>query len=206
MLNHSPSNRRIQRIVLGSSLIWGAIFFNTSARSAEPKWPPQLYRYMVVDQDVRDVLTEFGRNIGVPINISGAVTGRRVRSEFAAVGAREFLQRLCGDHSLVWYFDGTVLHVNTESEIRTESVSLRAVRSDRLVARLNALGIADPRYSIRTTDKARIVSVSGPPPFLAMVRQTVAAMEKALAPQPIQEVTDGDEKSVRVFRGRQEGL
>jgi type III secretion protein C len=158
---------------------------------------------MVIDQDIRDVLIEFGRNIGVHTKISDAVAGRRVRGEFTIVGAREFLQRLCGGYGLVWYFDGSVLHVNAESEIRTELIPLMAVRADSLEARLTALGVSDARYPIRTTGNAGVVSVSGPPPFLTLVRQTVAAMEKALAPPSMREVTDGDEKRVRIFRGNQ---
>ena len=200
------SNTLIWRLALGSSAVCLAMFFNYSARSAEPKWPAQPYRYMVVDQDLRDVLTEFGRNIGVPIRISDAAAGRRVRSEFATLGARDFLQRLCSGYGLVWYFDGTVLHISGDGEIRTEFITLAAVRSDKLLDRLNALGIADSRYAVRTTGKAGVVSISGPPPFLSLVRQTVDAMEKSMAPQPVREVKDGDEKKVRVFRGVHEGL
>lgn len=198
-------NTLMRRLFVGSSAVWMAMFFNYSARSAEPKWPTQPYRYIVVDQDLRDVLTEFGRNIGVPVRISDAAVGRRVRSEFATVSPRDFLQRLCTAYGLVWYFDGTVLHVNGDGEIRTEFITLGAARSDKLVERLNALGVADPRYAVRTTGKAGVVSISGPPPFLSLVRQTADAMEKSMAPQPVREVTDGDEKRVRVFRGTHEG-
>ena len=204
MANSLP-NMRLQRLIFAVALIAIALISNNPARSAEPKWPPSPYKYIVIDQELRDVLTEFGRNIGVHTSISPAVTGRRVRSEFAVVGAREFLQRLCGSHGLVWYFDGTVLHINVESEIRTELITLASVRSDNLVDRLNALGVADSRFAIRITANTSVVSVSGPPPFLSLVRQTVAALEKSMAPLPIREVTDGDEKRVRVFRGNREG-
>ena len=181
------------------------IYIDPSARSAEPEWPAEPYKYIVVDQDLRDVLIEFGRNIGIHTKISDAVAGRRVRSEFTPVGAREFLQRLCNSYGLVWYFDGTVLHINVEGEIRTELITLGNIRSDKLIERLGALGVADPRYAIRATDDANVVSISGPPPFLSLVHQTVTALEKSMAPQPVREVTDGDEKRVRIFRGSREG-
>ena len=42
-------------VVIG---VWHPSF----AVAAEPAWPKEPYRYLVVDQDLRDVLTEFGRN------------------------------------------------------------------------------------------------------------------------------------------------
>jgi hypothetical protein len=38
-----------------------------------------------------------------------------------------------------------------------------------------------------------------------MIRQTVAAMQKAASPKSVREVQDGDEVRVKVFRGRREG-
>ena len=204
MANSLP-NSRLNWLIFAVALTALSLVSNNSARSAEPKWPPSPYKYIVIDQELRDVLTEFGRNIGVHTSISPAVTGRRVRSEFTVVGAREFLQRLCTSHGLVWYFDGAMLHINVEGEIRTELINLVSVKSDSLVDRLDALGVADPRFAIRTTANTGVVSVSGPPPFLARVRQTIAALEKSMAPLPVREVTDGDERRVRVFRGNREG-
>lgn len=198
-------NLPLQRLIVAAALIAVPLVSNNSARSAEPKWPPAPYKYIVIDQELRDVLTEFGQNIGIHTKISDAVTGRRVRSEFTLVGPREFLQRICNSYGLVWYFDGTVLHINAQGEIRTELIPLVSVRSDTLVDRLDALGVADPRFAIRTTGNTSVVSVSGPPPYLALIRQTVAALEKSMAPRPIREVTDGDERRVRVFRGNREG-
>jgi type II secretory pathway component GspD/PulD (secretin) len=198
-------NLRFRRLMLGAALAAIGITANNSARSDEPKWPTQPYKYIVVDQDVRDVLVEFGRNIGIPTRISDAVAGRRVRGEFTTLKAKEFLQRLCSSYGLVWYFDGSALHINTEAEVRTELITLVGVRSRSLVSRLEELRLTDARYPVRVTDDVRVVSVSGPPPYLALVHQAVAALEKAGAPQPVREVPDGDEKRVRVFRGNREG-
>ena len=198
------SNRQdlqAHRLILAVTFVCVSVLANHSARSAEPKWPPELYKYIVVDQDLRDVLVEFGRNIGVHAKISEAVAGRRVRGESTTVGARAFLARICGSYGLAWYFDGTVLHINAEGEIRTELFTLTYIRTDHLLERLNSLGVTDPRYPISTTGTVNVVSASGPPPFLSRVRQTVAALEKSMAPRHLREVIDGDETTVRIFRG-----
>jgi type III secretion protein C len=94
----------------------------------------------------------------------------------------------------VWYFDGSTLYFNAATEVRTEVFDLgRLIPSD-VALTLTKLGIADRRFPIRTTPGASIASVSGPPPYLALVRQTLVAMAKQPVPLP-------EDTRVRVFRG-----
>jgi type III secretion protein C len=175
------------------------------AQSLAPKWPEGPYQYLVVDQDIRDILTEFGRNLNINVKISDQVGGRRIRGRLPITTAEQFLKRLCESYGLVWYYDGAVLHINSESELRTELVELGPISPFGVNEKLQALGITDPRYAIRSTADSRVLSVSGPPPYIAMIRQTVAAMQKAASPKSVREVQDGDEVRVKVFRGRREG-
>lgn len=159
------------------------------ASALEPKWPPGPYKYLVIDQDVKDVLSEFGRNIGVPVDVSNEVTGR-LRGRLPMVTAKDFLDQLCASYGLVWYFDGSTLHVNTKSEVKTEVIDIGRLPSKPLTARLTALGIADPRFPVRSTPHGGVVSVSGPPSYIALVRQTLTAMARAaVEPQDMRHVT-----------------
>jgi type II secretory pathway component GspD/PulD (secretin) len=168
-----------------------------AALGMEPKWPVGPYKYMVIDQDVKGVLVEFGRNIGVPVDLSDQVKGR-LRGRLAVATAREFLDRLCESFGLIWYFDGAVLHVNARAEVRTELISIGRQSPGEVGEKLNALGITDPRFPVRSTQDASVVSVSGPPPFVSLVRQTLTALAP---PPPVREDSHGDEPRVRVFRG-----
>jgi type III secretion protein C len=160
-----------------------------SVQALEPKWPLGPYKYLVIDQDVKDVLTEFGRNIGVSVDVSDQITGR-LRGRLPVVTAREFLNKLCESNGLVWYFDGSTLHVNTKTEVKTELIDIGRVPSKQLTTRLTALGIADPRFPVRSTPNGGVVSVSGPPSFIALVRQTLTAMARvASVPENARQVT-----------------
>ena len=101
----------------------------------------------------------------------------RSRASCAAIwgagSAEDFFKRLTAGHGLVWYFDGSVLHVNSASELRTEVIDLGRILPTDVVSKLTKLGIADPRYPIRTTPGSGVVSVSGPPPYIVLVRQTL---------------------------------
>jgi type II secretory pathway component GspD/PulD (secretin) len=180
----------------------GMLVAASPAKSLEPKWPAGPYRYIVVDQDVRDILTEFGRNLNVTVKVSDQVGGRRIRGRLPISNAKEFLSRLCESYGLVWYFDGAVLHINSESEVRTELVDLGTANPGGMSEKLQALGITDIRYQLRSTPDSRVLSVSGPPPYLARIREAVATMQKASRPRGAREVQDGDDVNVRVFRGK----
>jgi type II secretory pathway component GspD/PulD (secretin) len=173
-----------------------------AAQALEPKWPAGPYRYLVLDQDVRDILTEFGRNLNITVKVSEAVSGRRIRGRLPVSSAKEFLNRLCESYGLVWYYDGAVLHINDANEVRTELVDLGPVNPSSINEKLQALGIWDSRFQVRSTADARILSVSGPPPLLALIRSTVATVQKTSRPRGVREVQDGDEVNVRVFRGK----
>jgi type II secretory pathway component GspD/PulD (secretin) len=163
------------------------------AGAADPKWPPGPYKYVVIEQDLKDALLEFGRNINVPVKVSDEVKGK-LRGDSGSGTAEEFFKRLVASHGLVWYFDGSVLHVNAASELRTEVIDLGRILPSDVVAKLAKLGIADPRFPIRTTPGASVVSISGPPPYIVLVRQTLAAMAR-------QQVLPPEDTRVRVFRG-----
>jgi hypothetical protein len=68
-----------------------------------------------------------------------------------------------------------------------------AIAATDVVSKLNRLGIADPRYPIRTTPGSGVISVSGPPPYIVLVRQTLIAMARG--------IPEGEDNRVRVFRG-----
>src|SRR5215471_13490713 len=57
----NPTQRRRRARLLGILLGAAAV---APASAAEMKWPAGPYNYIALDQDLRDALTEFGRNTG----------------------------------------------------------------------------------------------------------------------------------------------
>jgi type II secretory pathway component GspD/PulD (secretin) len=171
-----------------------------SALASEPNWPAGPFRYLVIDQDTRDVLQEFGNITNIPIAVSDEVRGH-VRGPLPITTAENFLKRICENQGLVWYFDGTKLYISAASEIDSLMITLGPLRLQELSDRLDKLRIADTRYPLNTTQKADVILVSGPPRYLALVRQTYEAMKQAMIPRTVTENGVGDEPRVRVFRG-----
>jgi len=163
--------------------------------AAEPKWPEGPYKYMVIDQSVRDTLTEFGRNIGISIQMSPEIKGR-VTASVPEGNAKEFLEWVCNRYGLVWYFDGSTLHISNETENRTEVLAMDDRAIDGISQRLDNLGLVDPRFPVRIDREQKAASISGPPAYIALVKETVSTFTTA-------ETVSNVPTNVRVFRGRQ---
>ncbi|MER8667132.1 type III secretion protein [Mesorhizobium sp. M0159] len=172
-------------------------FGSQPAFAAEPRWPPGPYKYITIDQSVTDALVELGRNMRVPMRLSKLVKGRL--SAGMPVGtAREFLEEICNRYGLVWHFDGIVMNVATEAEVQTEMIPLDANMAAGAEDRLSRLGVSDPKFPIKVSKQDDVISVSGPPSYIELVRKTLGV---PATPSTKQEA--GKAVSVRVFRGKQ---
>lgn len=167
------------------------------ARTAEPSWPAGTYNYLVVDQSVREALTELGRNMGVPVQMGDDIKGR-MTAGVPQGDARAFLEWVCSRYGLVWYFDGSKLHISNETDNQTEVVKLEPAALSGLSKRLDSLKIVDARFPVRIDRNEKIASISGPPAYIDLVKQTI----DTFAEPPAQPVANAP-VAVRVFRGRQ---
>lgn len=173
-----------------------AAFACVSAVAEETgSWRDQPYAYRVIDQDVRGVLSEFGRNLGMPVIVSKGVDGK-VRGDIFAATAGEFLSRIGSTNGLLWYQDGTALIVDRESDLTHRNFDVRGVDTDAL--RQSLAGLSDGASPLISSEirSDGSLSVSGPPSYLDRVGQRVGSL------RPIQRTaTRPTESGVRVFRG-----
>lgn len=188
----SRSRIGLRPLAVSAFLLAAGMSLATPAIAA-PAWFDSAYNYVVLDQDVRVALTEFGRNVGLPVVLSDAVNGR-VRGRIEAKSAGEFIDRLADTNGLVWYFDGSVLHVSADKEFVTRVIDAGRLRGDVVANEMRDLGLADERFSLRAARNGNVITVSGPPAYINVVNQLV----ERLQPEP---VVAGDDPRVRVFRG-----
>ncbi len=177
----------------GAICVGLALLASPLASAAEPKWPSAPYGYVVVDQDLRTVLTQFGANTGLRIALSDAVQGQ-VRGRLPSVPPREFLDTLAQSFGLDWYFDGAVISVSAASEAQARLLSLQGVGFAKLRKGLASAGLIDPRFQLRPGASPDIALVSGPPRYVALVQQAVTALSS-------EKEVKGNSPSVVIIRG-----
>ena len=167
------------------------------ALAAEPAWPSAPYDYIVVDQDLRTVLLQFGANIGVRVAVSDGVQGR-VHGRLPSLPPRDFLVHLAQAYGLDWFFDGVTLSISAANEAETRFVPLTGTSVPALEAALRAIGLYDPRFGLREGPAGKTALVAGPPRYLKLVEQTAAALAN---PPASPAVVPGAVVTLTVFRG-----
>jgi type III secretion protein C len=148
---------------------------------AEPVWPTTVYDYVVVDQDLRAVLQQFGVNTGLRLALSDKVQGR-VHGPLPSAPPREFLNNLAQQFGLDWTFDGSIIWISATSEAQTQMLPMQGVGFDRLKASLTGAGLLEPRFQLRPAANNTIAVVSGPPHYNSIVQQALTALAAEKAP------------------------
>lgn len=148
------------------------------ADALQQHWSEASYQYNVVDQDLREVFREYGRHLGIIVQISDDVHGRAKNIQ-ATSTAGDFLNRMANDYDLVWYFDGSILHVATAKEVMMQPLQVGNVGFERLEAAIRDICQTDPRLALRPGPDPALVYVTGPASYVSLVQQTAAAIDKA---------------------------
>lgn len=150
---------------------------------AEPPWPTGTYSYVVIEQDLRDVLQQFAINNHLKIALSDKVQGR-VHGPLPAESPRDFLNRLAQQFGLEWVYDGSIISISADAEAKTEMIPLRDVSFNRLHDGLASAGLLDPRYQFKPIMGGQIALVSGPPRYVGIVQDALAALPKDKPAEP----------------------
>jgi type II secretory pathway component GspD/PulD (secretin) len=157
-----------------------AAFVDVRPGQAED-WAESPFQYNVVDQDLRQVLGAYARQLGILVQVTENVRGR-VRNLHVDGTAEEFLERLANDHDLVWHYDGSILHVATTSEVMRQALPTGSVAFDRLLNAVEQYGRADARLGVRPGPDPDLIYVTGPASYVEFVQQTAASLTEAASP------------------------
>ena len=179
--------------VLSVMLASVAISASGPVHGAELRLGDKPYNYTVIDQDLRDVLHQFGSNMHLRVELSDAVKGR-VRGRMTTDSPRRFLEAVAANYGLDWYYDGFKLYVTASNEDVSKFISLPRDLSEALKSALSSGGISDSRFPLRALAGTDSVIVSGPPHFVDLVEQAVSAL---VPPKS----ADASPSSVTVYRG-----
>ncbi len=162
------------------------------------------YSYTVLDQDLRDTLRQFGANNNLRVNLTDQVQGR-VRGRLGKLTPRAFLDRLASEYGFDWFYDGFTLYVSAVGESVNRMVPTNGATPSQMDASLQALGIADTRFTMRPLQSQNVVMVAGPPRFVELVQQAAAAFApKDEQKPPVASAAGTGARSVVIYRGRDE--
>lgn len=142
--------------------------------AAEPNWGTGTSEYVVVDQDLKAVLSEISHHLGLPAHISDEIKGR-VREKMTAGSDKELIRQLSDRYGFTWYFDGSSIYFSALKENVSQIFPIGQVTPSSFQQELEKLSILDRRFELRYSDSGRIVYAAGPPRYVELVRQALEA-------------------------------
>mgnify|MGYP001352440881 CR=1 FL=1 len=162
--------------------------------ASELNWSDQPFRYYADNDSLKDLLNNFGANYRVSVSVSDKIN-ERISGRFTPDDPAEFLDYIAQVYNLIWYFDGSVLHIYKATETRSRLLQLEMLTARELRSTLISTGVWDSRYGWRAAENKGLVYLSGPPRYVDLVIQTADALESRL----VQKANSTDELFVEII-------
>ena len=155
------------------------VLASVPAQAATVRWKAEKFEYVAQNKPVREFLQEFGASQGLTVLVSKGVEGT-VNGKFDIL-PQSLIALMAANFGFVWFYDGSVLHVQPASEVRTEVLRVGNGGVERLRQALTRLDIPDPRYPITYDARQGTVLVSGPGLYVDLVVQTARVVGQGTA-------------------------
>ncbi|MBQ4479523.1 MAG: type III secretion system outer membrane ring subunit SctC [Victivallales bacterium] len=156
-------------------------------------WKTETYTLLAREMPLREVLSTFGTAQGISVVMSDWVAGQ-VSGDFRDLPPQEFLDRITTLYNLIWYYDGAILYIYSDSEITTMLLDLQYMKAAEVRSMLCDLGMEDERFPIKTTSDDELLMVAGPPRYVQVVAELVAKADRLREKRAYSEV------ETRIFR------
>lgn len=188
----------------------------TAAASAAPGLPWRTPDYSVQADSVpaADLLRTFATRQGVSLQISDQSTVK-VSGDFQKIPSRQFLDAVCEAGELLWFWDGSRLHIDAAADGQTRLLNVEAITPEQALAVFQSLGFESGPAArvVAVRGVAGVVTLSGGKRFLDIAEPVLKALntqEIERAAQAREKISRDDaatraadaEMQVRVFRLR----
>lgn len=139
------------------------------AYGAQDKTPlKQEVVYNVLQQDIRSALRDMSTQMGVPINMATNVKGKVAAGEYRGT-SRQVLNEMVADLNLHWFYDGRSIYVSNISDAQMKILRLKDFTMNNLTQALHNIYLDTESFPLRHDDYNNMVTVYGPPRYVAMV-------------------------------------
>lgn len=164
------------------------------------------FPYQASAADIEQVLSDVTRQAGVVARIGDAVEGE-VTIDNGDGRLADVLDQTASQVGAVWWYDGTILHVDSDATLTTLFVDPQGLSVEAITREMEALGLYDPRFEIRSSSNGAILRISGPQGYVDQVVSLITTLNNArrLGLVPAGEEAGENASGLylpRVYRGR----
>ncbi|KWO64738.1 type III secretion system outer membrane ring subunit SctC [Burkholderia ubonensis] len=160
------------------------------ARAADLRWRNKPFTIVANGKKIADFIRELAASQGVTAvvdpKVDGVISGR-----FSGT-PQQTLDTICSTYGLTWYYDGSFLYVDPADQSQTQMIPIPPNAAGEIGRALQAMQVADKRFTLVINDRANSVYVAGPRRYVELVRQAIGTVGDPAA--------NGQHADVRAFR------
>ncbi len=160
------------------SLAWLLAFAAAPSVRAEIPWRRPVVAMQADNQSAGVLLQNFATEQGLALRLVAPVPAP-VSGDFAGLSPRRFLDAVCDAGELLWFWDGTRLHVEPAAAAQARLLELSTLTAEQALAAFQALGFesgpAGRTASVRGT--GGVLTVNGGTRFLELAEPLLRALD-----------------------------
>ncbi len=160
------------------------------ARAADLRWRNKPFTIVANGKKIADFIRELAASQGVTAvvdpKVDGVISGR-----FSGT-PQQTLDTICSTYGLTWYYDGSFLYVDPADQSQTQMIPIPPNAAGEIGRALQAMQVADKRFTLVINDRANSVYVAGPRRYVELVRQAIGTVGDPAA--------NGQHADIRAFR------
>lgn len=127
------------------------------------------YYHFAKDQSLAELIRDFFAMQGITVVVSDKVV-YNANGRFSKMAPEEFWDYITKAYGLVWFFDGKIMFVYSNSELQTEIFRMDTDGIGTLSLILDKLGFVASDYSFRGVGEANVLIVTAPPQYITVIR------------------------------------
>ncbi|MDR0742028.1 MAG: hypothetical protein LBE98_01020 [Puniceicoccales bacterium] len=126
------------------------------------------YYHFAKDQNLSALIQDFFSMQGITVVISDRIN-YTVNGRFSKMDPAEFWSYITKAYGLVWFFDGKIMFVYTNSELQTQIFRMDPDGIGTLSVILLRLGFIASDFSFRAVGEANVLIVTAPPQYIDVI-------------------------------------
>ncbi|MDR1413761.1 MAG: hypothetical protein LBI56_02385 [Puniceicoccales bacterium] len=140
------------------------------ADSQEPILPfsKASYYHFAKDQSLSALIQDFFAMQGIAVIVSDKIN-YTVNGRFNKMSPLDFWNYITKAYGLVWFFDGKIMYVYSNTELQTQIFRMDVDSIETLSIILARLGFVASDFSFRGVGEANVLIVTAPPQYLAVI-------------------------------------
>jgi type III secretion protein C len=146
---------------------------------ADVPWRKSNFTYLTRGESLRDFFRQFGASQGLTVVVDPAVEDSLVGN--FNMSPQNMMETLAIQHGLIWYYDGSVMHIYLASQAVSKTIRLNYGTVSQLRQTLTRLNIVDKRYPLTYDVQTNTAIVSGPKRMVELIEQMARGVDQAEA-------------------------